>query len=236
MFLLLPCLSRAEGFATYKEVKSLNLALDGRAEVLVDDDAAHVICGGATLSGEYDGNFGFLYKEIGRNGVVLVPTGSGYGGVNVFYRAVAISPEKCFVGYEGEIANPVLNGSAIESSARSGYRYHDASYELESTGYIRLVSERNNYYGFCIQVKPKAEIPAVDCKTHEANVFRKIQQERVYLYESHDGEMRSGSYLIEGDEVRILDFVEGAGRVLVSYSGAKASATGWVDYSVLWEN
>lgn len=238
IFLLIsfPLIASAADLTEFNDVNNLNRTLRGSAKVSISRDSVHVNCNETSLITEYDSQYSFLYKQNKQFSFILIPTSNGYGGVNVFYKLVTVTPTECFLSYKTDIANPVFNESTVESSMRSGYKDNDISYKIDKRGHLQILSERDNYNSFCIQISPKTDIAAIDCTTHKPTIFRTIQQPKTYFYKNHDSQTHSKSYLIKGDKIQVLDFIDGAGRALVTYKGAKSTTTGWIDFSALSEN
>lgn len=231
----LPLTANADDLTSTNNINQLNTFLHETAKISTSNDSASIDCNPITLNTEYNHKYNLLYKNLNQLNLVLIPTSEGYSGVNVFYRPITIKVDTCFFSYDTEIANPVLNGRTIESHMKSGYKHTDTTFEIDQYGNINLLSERDNYHSFCVQVSPQTKIPAIDCKTHKPTVFLTIQKPKSYFYKNYQDQEHTPKYLIKGDKVHILDFKDGAGRALVTYKGIKSTTTGWINYSDLSE-
>ncbi len=159
--------------------------------------------------------------------LLTLPVSSGYGGVNIFYRLVRLVGSDCSLATDNGIANPELMSDKIESSMKSGPRYIDRTYQLNTDGEMTLVSERENYANFCIETLHPAEIAAIDCNSKKPDIYLTVGVPRASFYASAESENPQKSYLIKGDRVHLLDFSFPYARYKVAFHGKRVT-TGWI--------
>ncbi|WP_157798258.1 hypothetical protein [Aeromonas cavernicola] len=193
-------------------------------------------CANQTLTVEQEGmgdiNNLVQRYDYARFSLLTLPVSSGYGGVNIFYRLVRLVGNDCSLASHHDLVNPELMSDKVASSMKSGPRYIDRTYQLNTDGALTLVSERENYAYFCLEILDPLDIAAIDCNSRRSDIDFTVGAPRASFYASAESESPRKSYLIKGDRVHLLDFSFAYARYKVAFHG-KTITTGWIDAAAI---
>lgn len=179
--------------------------------------------------------------DIDGDGVreILVPTGIGYGGVNVFYVILFWRGDSWWSS--PEIANPEFsaNHKGLTSSGKSGPRYYHDRWDLDQNGNLYLHSSQLvTFAGFDVRrVMFPGGSGSYETLVYEtSNLFEDatrvwgvVQDDELSLSAtSQSGDVVAT--LLSGTRVELLEFSELDWKVLVATADGQ---TGWGDPEAL---
>lgn len=175
---------------------------------------------------------------------LMVPTATGYGGVNWFYDLYRYqAPSRSFRPLErddeGDFCNPeeLAAEKTLRTPCKDGPAWYDDAYKFaagklyhyRSTELVHLngfegddaVIYGQTYYGPERQVLRRA---VAEATSEAATVRRRIPGDRAHLHRTPAADGRTESYLVKGDQVELLEVkLEGEQQwVRLAYQSAKA--------------
>ena len=174
---------------------------------------------------------------------LMIPTATGYGGVNWFYDLYRYQPaSRSFRALETDdfdFCNPeaVPAEKMVKSPCKDGPAWYDDAYKFAAgklyqyrgTELVHLegfegddaVVYGHTYYGPEKQVLRRSVAEAAN---GEATVRRRVPWEKAALYLTPSPQAKGASYLVKGDRVELLEVKQEGERqwVRIAYQSAKA--------------
>ncbi|MFN3266966.1 MAG: XAC2610-related protein [Deinococcales bacterium] len=157
---------------------------------------------------------------------VGIPSGIGYGGVNVFYQIQRYNPKtkrlELLEGKDFEVSNPGFDpkNKILFSSARSGPAWYGTQYKFLGGKPYRLKSEdpvvligfpkRETLMYQTTTYNSKGQVISTELNEQNAKggtvpVFRAIVSAKADLYSAPNDNAKTGRYIVRNDVVRVLE-------------------------------
>lgn len=186
-------------------------------------------------------DYEILRRDIDRDGVdeILVPTGIGYGGVNVFYVILFWRGDSWWSS--PDIANPEFSGNhqGLTGTAKSGPFYYRERWDLDQRGNLYLHTRQfATFAGFDVRyVMVPGSAKSAEILVYETtNLFQDatpvwgvVQDEELPLSATSEGG-DVNAVLRSGMGVELLEFDQQRRKVLVR---ASTGQVGWTDPEAL---
>lgn len=177
---------------------------------------------------------------------LMVPSSTGYGGVNWFYvlyrysrTAQRLEPVKMDEEFCNPAADPVAK--VLKVPCKSGPAWHDDAFQFTAGGvpFRHRESSLVTLQGFPDDAeaavylieyrdagKKRLRSEVRDAEDPARPAVRLIPAGRVYLHTSANAKTRTGAYIVKGDRVELLDVTTeasgGAQWLQVAYRSARA--------------
>jgi hypothetical protein len=142
---------------------------------------------------------------------VAVETSSGYGGVNLFFNVWVFTPKSgCFTKVLSEVSNiaRVADKKRLHASMKSGREAVRDEYAFHHGKAVRVLSEVSDFeFSSIREWNLRGQVTARRFEWNGAAepIKLKIGVPRVPLFSSASVSARTSMYLVQGDEVVLLD-------------------------------
>jgi hypothetical protein len=169
--------------------------------------------------------------------------GSGYGGVNQFYRLMLWDKSKGeFKPFQTSVGLPSLNTKkqTLVSAQRSGPRWYSSVFHFKDGKLVQRDEEamidgelsKVEIYDGKDKLLKTLITDKDDYTLDTPTATRNIRLEKAWLYNKPDFDSKTKMYVIKGDKVELLDFKNE--MFLMKYKGKK-TITKWIESEAVIE-